>query len=291
MTGADTTAANDTANATEIMARHRMMWGSTLGMRRTPHEQIDATAAAGYPHMSMSAHDMRGLDADGLADLARYGRERGVTISLIDGYYPWQPMSGSKLEGKVIGLDGILKMAEILGSTFIGGLALPLGHPIEALIDGFAPHAAKVAEAGRIMTLEFAPVAGVTDLESALRVVGPAGFGSAGIVFDTWHFYRGNPDFSVLESLHGNEIKCVQFSDASAQVKGTLWEDTISSRLQPGDGDFDLDRVTLALEKLGVLDWYGPEVISTDLQEMGAVEAGKLSARRLDEYLTGLFSR
>lgn len=282
---------NAADRAKEILARHRMMWGSTLGMKRTPHEQIDATSAAGYPYMSMSAHDMRGLDDDGLADLARYGRERGVTIALIDGYYPWQPMSGSKLEGKVIGLDGILKMAEILGSTFIGGLALPLGHPIEALIDGFAPHAAKVAEAGRIMTLEFAPVAGITDLESALRVVGPAGFEHAGIVFDTWHFYRGNPDFAVLESLRGNEIKCVQFSDASAQVHGTLWEDTISSRLQPGDGDFDLDRVTLALEKIGVLDWYGPEVISTELQDMGAVEAGKLSARRLDHYLTGLFSQ
>jgi len=265
------------------------MWGAGIGFKRTPIEHIDAAAAAGYRHVSVAAHDMRALGEDGLHDLARHGRERSVTISQIDGYYPWQPMRGSKLAGKVLSLDAILRMAEILGSRFIGALALPLGHPVEALAEGFQPAAERVGDAGFVLTLEFAPMAGVNDLAAALEVVKPAGFASAGIVFDSWHFYRGNPDFEVLESLSGNEIRCVQFSDADADVKGTLWEDTVNNRRQPGDGSFDLDRVTRVLERLGVLDWYGPEVISTEIREMAPVQAAVLSARRLDQYLRRLF--
>jgi sugar phosphate isomerase/epimerase len=276
--------------APEVLGRNRLMCGGTIGLKCTLHEQIDATAAAGYHHVSVSAHDMRALDDDALRALARYGQQRSVSLTMIDGYYPWQRMSGSKLEGKVLSLDAILHMAEILDSRFIGALALPLGHPLDSFVEGFTPSAAKVADAGRILTLEFAPVAGVTDLESALEVVRPAGFESAGIVFDTWHFNRGNPDYALLESLQGNEIKTVQFSDAAAEVQGSLWEDTIAHRLQPGDGSFDLDRLTLALEKLGVLDWYGPEVISTTMQAMGPSEAATVSARRLDEYLTRCFA-
>ena len=70
-------------------------------MKRTPHEQIDATAAAGYHYMSMSAHDLRGLDADGLGDLARYGRERSVTIA---GAALFAPMRGGATSPRVVAI-------------------------------------------------------------------------------------------------------------------------------------------------------------------------------------------
>ena len=39
---------------------------------------------------------------------------------------------------------------------------------------------------------------------------------NGGIVFDTWHFFRGDPDFDLLATVPGDRIYCVQIDDAAA---------------------------------------------------------------------------
>jgi sugar phosphate isomerase/epimerase len=275
--------------ATEVLGRNRIMWGPTLGIKRHPHDMIDGAAAAGYHHVSIATHDIQRLGDDGLVDLARHAREHDVIVSFLDGFYPWLPLTGSPLDGKVCSLDVVLHQAEVLGSRFVGALVLPLDYPLAQVTEAFAAVAPRVADAGHVLALEFAPVAGITDLASALAVVGPAGFESAGIVFDTWHFYRGRPDFELLSTLTHGEIKWTQISDAAAEPQGSLWEDTVKHRRHAGDGAFDLARVVQCLDGIGALDWYGPEVISTELQALSATEAGRLAGRRLDEFLTQAF--
>lgn len=273
----------------DILERHRVMWGGTIGLRRTPRELIDGAAAAGYRHVSMSAQDLRALGDDGLDELRRYGDARSVAVAMIDGFYPWMPLAGSTLDGSVCTLDEVLQQAEVVGAQFIGALALPLGLSIEDMAEHFAVAHKRVADAGRTITLEFAPLGGVTDLAAAHAVISPSGYAAAGIVFDTWHFFRGTPDFDLLETMVDGQIVAVQLSDAAAEVRGSLWQDTVHHRRQPGDGSFVLQRVVEMLERLGALDWYGPEVICDELASIPAAEAGRCSAVRLDDFLVGVF--
>ena len=186
-------------------------------------------------------------------------------------------------------LAEILELAERFDTRFIGALSVPLGLGVEELPSAGPSRAPRSVPPARVLTLEFSPLGGVADLAAADAVIAPSGFGSAGILFDTWHFYRGTADFELLATMGPQQIVTVQISDAAAEIQESLWKDTIRHRRQPGDGSFDLPRVITALEAIGALDWYGPEVITTAHQAMTPSEAGRVSGERLDAFLTDLF--
>ena len=106
----------------------------------------------------------------------------------------------------------------------------------------------------------------------------------AKLTFDTWHFFRSNPDFELLEQIPGERIFAVQLNDAAAEVRGTLWEDTMH-RLLPGDGTFALHRVIQVLDRIGGLTLVGPEVISAELAARPSDEAAQVARRRVEELL------
>ena len=107
---------------------------------------------------------------------------------------------------------------------------------------------------------------------------------NGGIVFDTWHFFRGDPDFDLLATVPGDRIYCVQIDDAAATPRTSLRDDT-KNRLLPGDGDLDLARAVRALAEIDALRWVGPEVISPMLEAMPAVEAARLASGKVRELI------
>jgi sugar phosphate isomerase/epimerase len=116
-----------------------------------------------------------------------------------------------------------------------------------------------VAEHGWAATLEFTPNSAVTSLGDALDVVGRAVRPNAKIVFDTWHFFRGTPDYAVLDAAPGELIGYVQLNDAAAEPSGPLVEDTKHRKL-PGGGELDLEKALRHLDAIGGLRSVGPEV-------------------------------
>jgi sugar phosphate isomerase/epimerase len=107
---------------------------------------------------------------------------------------------------------------------------------------------------------------------------------NGGIVFDTWHFFRGDPNYDLLASIPGDRIFGVQIDDALAQPGASMRDDTLN-RLLPGDGAFDLTTVVRALADIGALTWVGPEVISPMLEAMPAVQAAQLAADRTRQVI------
>jgi len=98
-------------------------------------------------------------------------------------------------------------------------------------------------------------------------------------VFDTWHFFRGDPDFVTLATIPGERILQVQIDDATAIPAGTLREET-QRRLLPGDGELDLTGALRALDAIGGLRWIGPEVINPELSGLPIDDAAQLSLDR-----------
>jgi sugar phosphate isomerase/epimerase len=107
---------------------------------------------------------------------------------------------------------------------------------------------------------------------------------NGGLVLDTWHFFRAGPDFATLAGIRPGRIFGVQISDGAAAVHGSLVEDTFR-RLMPGDGSFDLERMTRVLDRLGGLRWVGPEVISPATAAAEPAEIAVTARQRIADLI------
>ena len=267
-----------------------ILWAGTTGMEGPLDERLDAAAAAGYTRASLSPVDIDRAVSTGttLADLRTAAQGYGIEW-IIDPVVSWLPLHAdadnmTAARARHWGgfdLDAILQMAEGVGAVSASALAMTVyPHPVEALAADFATLCDKAAEIGLALHLEFVPMTVAADISIACDVVRLADRPNGGILFDTWHFFRGNPDFEVLAQVPGDRIFTIQVNDAPAEPVGTLWADTYDRRL-PGDGDLDLDRTMRALEAIGALSWMGPEIFSEELRALGAREAARISKERI----------
>jgi sugar phosphate isomerase/epimerase len=167
--------------------------------------------------------------------------------------------------------------------------AFPTDVSIDTVTEGFAQFCDRAATDGILVELEFTPIQPVNSIALAWDVVRNAGRPNSGIVFDTWHFFQGSPDFEALEAVPAGVITKAQVNDGHlASFQEGLVKDTFMHRLLPGQGNFDLPRVLRILDRLDALRMCGPEVLSLDLFAMSAMEAAGLAAQSYDQLAAGL---
>ncbi len=242
---------------------------------------LTAAAQTGADEVSVYAEGMVQLGPLGRSDLVRRAADLGLAIGVVDGLYSWMPLTG-RLAERSSPVESVLEAAAELGAFGVNVLAVEDGSTVAERADRFAAAADRAHANGLALMLEFAPLGGVHDLATAWAVVGGADPATTGVLFDTWHFYRGTPDLDLLASLPGERIVAVQISDAAADVEGTLWEDTIRHRRLPGEGDLDLPAVIAVLDQIGGLNRYGPEVISDTMAAMDPAQAATLAMASVD---------
>jgi sugar phosphate isomerase/epimerase len=125
-------------------------------------------------------------------------------------------------------------------------------------------------------------------LATAWEIVRGAARTNGGILFDTWHFFRGVPDLDLLAGVPGERIFSVQVSDGAPELRESLVKDTFRHRLLPGEGTFDLLGVLRVLRRTGGLNLVGPEVLSTELDALSAIEAARLAGEALDHVMADI---
>jgi sugar phosphate isomerase/epimerase len=241
--------------------------------------------------LSVSPLDIARAEEAGTApaDLGTMIRDAGLDI-VLDPVMNWYPGGGSgQSRFDSFSAADSLRMCEqvgIVSLTAIGPRQAP-----DAAIDfteSFATLCDRAADLGVGVHLEFMPMSAIPDLATAWDIVRDTDRANGGIVFDTWHFFRGNPDFDLLSTVPGERIFAVQIDDALPTVRGSLREDT-QRRLLPGEGSLDLTRAVRALAAIGGLNWVGPEVLHPDLAAMPARDAaalaGELTRRVVSEAL------
>jgi len=124
---------------------------------------------------------------------------------------------------------------------------------IDAAAESFGEVCDRAADHDWRVHLEFMPISGVPDLETAWAIVSEADRPNGGLLFDTWHYFRGEPDHNLLSSIPGDRIFRVQLADAAAEVSGSLYNDLLHYQRLPGEGDFDLPTVIGILDNIGAL--------------------------------------
>jgi sugar phosphate isomerase/epimerase len=143
--------------------------------------------------------------------------------------------------------------------------AAPLNRQTRPLIERCA---AMFAEAGSGMAVEFSPLGPVTSISAALEVVRAADVGRAGVMIDSWHFFRGDSTWEQLERLPLDLIAYVQFNDAPPPVSENGMHETMHRRVMPGDGTFELSRFASTLLERGWAGLVSVEVLSAELREL-----------------------
>jgi sugar phosphate isomerase/epimerase len=263
-----------------------VLWAGTIGLDSPIAARVEAALAAGYTRVSLSAPDVVQLEAQGTTakELGRQLRDCGLEAVLdpIMNWYGGAPFPGPYQ----MAFDDELRICEALQAvsmTAIGPFTAD-EVPADDLPEIFGTCCDRAADLGAQVQYEFMPMSAITDLATASGIVEAADRLNGGLMFDTLHFYRGNPDFSVLEGVPGERIFAVQVSDGAAEVQGSLAEDTLN-RLMPGDGSFELTRAIAALDRIGGLRWVGPEVISPATQAMPPTEAARLARDRIRDLI------
>src|SRR3954469_2410206 len=267
-----------------------VLWSGTIGLESPIPGRIEAARANGFTRLSLSTLDVARAEEQGTsaAELGRSLRDAGLEIVLdpVMNWYGGAPRADSRFAR--FPLDEAMAMAEglqVVSITVIGQATSDLS--LEEVAEPFGAVCDRAAGFGAQVHLEFIPMTVIRDLASAWTIVQGADRPNGGILFDTWHFFRGDPDFAVLEQVPGERIFAVQIDDAAAEVRGSMREDT-QNRLLPGDGDFDLPRAVRALDRIGALRWVGPEVISPVTAAMDPVDAARLTGRLVRELIAGV---
>lgn len=269
-----------------------VLWSGTIGLDSPIPSRVEAARAGGFSRVSVGPLDVAQMQAEGIApaELGRSLRDAGLEL-VMDPVMGW--FGGGPLPGRfaAFDLEDFLSMSEalqVVSMTAIG--PFQAGEvPFGKLVESFVGLCDRAADFGAQVSLEFMPITAIIDVAAAWAIVDGAGRSNGGLVVDTWHFFRGNPDYSALERVPGDRIFAVQVADAAGEVRGSLFEETFN-RMLPGDGELDLARVLRTLDRIGGLRWVGPEVISPVTAAMKPSDAARIAGGRVRDLIAGIRS-
>jgi sugar phosphate isomerase/epimerase len=259
-------------------------------------EHLTAAEAGGFNSLAVAPEAYRQAISSGLSakDMVAMASDKGVALRHLDTLTDWAPVRvPSEIDAGLrsrfdVSADECFAICEALVlETILAVAGYDEGAiPLEVLVEGFGRLCDRAAQNGLWVDLEFMPFWGLPDLATAWAIVAAAQRKNAGIMVDTWHFSKGNPDFALLKSLPGECLVSVQVADAlQAQQGATLFEDTVRFRKFPGEGELPIAEILAILHKKGHLRRIGPEVFSDEADALPPEIAGKRSAESLRRVL------
>jgi 4-hydroxyphenylpyruvate dioxygenase len=260
-----------------------LLWQGTV--RALPlKEQLRVAQETGFGKISVTPFHLDKWMAEGLAaaDMLAMAADHGVKLSHLDPITRWAPkwkpdnVADEFLPFLGFEDDRFFEIAEQFGCESVSTIcSFPAGTVNRPqLTEAFATFADRAAERGLVCHLEFIPFWGLFDLNMAWQVIRDSDKPGAGIVFDYWHFMRGNPDLELLAKIPGDRIASVQLADAPATFPEdrSPVDDCLNWRVPCGDGDFPVTEITQTLASIGGLRNVGPEIFSAKFDLMSADE-------------------
>ncbi len=270
------------------------LWSGTV-RGATFAERLDAAVAGGFSAVSMFPTDYREALSAGLtpADMRSMMDDRGVRVAALDPYSrwlpDWRPPDGVSAQNlALLDMDEreLLTAAESLGVEAVS-VVEPFGvvRPLDLLVEAFAAVCDRAAESGLRVQLEFIPFTGIKTLAAAWDIVRLADRPNGGIVFDVWHFLRGDPDEALLRRIPGDRIFAVQVCDGRSEPMESPVQDALRHRLLPGEGDWDVTGLVRLLRRRPETAVFGIEVFSEELWALPAAEIGRVAGASLRRVL------
>lgn len=242
-------------------------------------ERVRAARENGFAGISMWMSHYDEARAEGLshAEMGAILDGAGVTLAMLEYITAWAkgPAERDAIVEETARICGI---AEELGSdTVLAVTMAPAADPVEATA-GLAIACDVAARHGQRLGVEFLPWTGIPNLAAAWPLVRDADRPNAGLVLDSWHWFRSGPDPDLLRSIPGEKVIHLQISDAPAEPEPDVVAETIGKRLLPGEGAIDLPGLLRILDETGRQGPTAVEVFSDWLRSHPPVEGARLAA-------------
>lgn len=243
-------------------------------------ELIAAARAGGFDAVSLFPSQYEQAIGAGVSavDLRSMLADNGLCIAELDPLLNWVPghdfptAPGMGIAAE----DEFYRIADALGARSLNAVwALPERVPEALLVDAFARLCERAAGHELLVHIEFLPWAQIDSIKTALRIVQAADRPNGGIMFDSWHHFRGGVDDALLATLPGEKVIAIQLNDAPRQAEDNIVEETMLRRLMPGAGDIALPNIIRNLDTSGCTAPLGIEIFSAELQKLSPIEIGR----------------
>lgn len=139
--------------------------------------------------------------------------------------------------------------------------------PLDRAAEGFAALCDRAADHGLAVGLEWVPsMTNIQDAPTALQIVLDADRPNGGLCVDSWHFTRSTNRLDDLRAIPGEKVVATQWNDGTIEAHNSnYYEDTLSNRVLPGQGEFALDEMLRILDAAGSQAPLGVEICSSEL--------------------------
>ena len=178
------------------------------------------------------------------------------------------------------------EMADHWGCRYLQVIGNYTGTHSEAAV-GFGALCDRAADHGLLVGIEWVP--SMTNIETAataLQIALEADRVNGGLCFDSWHLTRSTNDLDDLRGIPGEKIFATQWNDGTLIAQNPdYYEDCLSNRVPPGDGEFRLVEMVRILDQIGSRAPLGLEVCSSTLWAAPVDEAARVSAEGMRSVL------
>ena len=158
---------------------------------------------------------------------------------------------------------------------------------IEEAAIGFGSLCDRASEYGLLVGLE--PVPEMTNIDNfsvGVEIIERADRENGGICFDSWHLTRSTNQISDIRRIPGGKIFATQWNDGSlTKTFDDYYTDTLSTRVPPGEGEFQLIDMMEAIQKNDCQAPIGLEVPSTELWVAPIEEAAEVAMSGMRDLL------
>lgn len=235
-------------------------------------DRLAPAQKAGFAAVSVTPGDLWALDEQGvsLRDLPVRLSDHGLQLAAVDCIGCWLPSHAhapgdARFRELLLTLtpERVIDLAARAGARSVVAVEMMGVTPsLDEAAEAFARICDLAAEHGLPVHIEFLPFGGIPDLAAAWAIVEAAGRPNGGLTLDSWHLFRSGSTLQQLAAIPGERIFTVQINDAPARPGADLFEETMTGRLLPGEGDFDLTGFIRTLDQIGSRAPIGVEVFS-----------------------------
>jgi sugar phosphate isomerase/epimerase len=227
-------------------------------------DRVEAAAEAGYTGMGFVHQDlMHNASLIGWRGIKRLLDDHGIIHVEVEFLGDWFETDEKRVASDRVRKE-LLEAAHGLGARDmkVAGKMWSEECDVNLMADAFGELCVEARAANTDVAIEILPVTNIRTLETGLAIVTQADQPNGGLCLDVWHFARGGISFDTLRGVPTRYVKSVEIDDAAAELKGSVWEDTLFHRLYPGEGSFDIPSFIDAISATGFSGAYGVEIIS-----------------------------
>lgn len=248
-------------------------------------DRLGPLAAAGFTALSLMPSDVWALEDAGMtaSEIAARIADAGLKVAEMDCTACWMPRQQMQGDGGALSLllrglttEKVVDTAARIGAASVVAVDIAdMVCPLDEAAAGFAQLCDVAAQHGLPVQIEFLPVGGIRTLTQAWAIVSAAGRANGGLTIDAWHFYRSGSTLEQLAQIPGDRIHTVQLCDAPATPQADLWNELMTARLLPGEGDLDLVGLVRTLDAIGSTAPFGVEVFNTRQHDQALTQVAR----------------